>query len=801
MILMLAPGPDITFSGTPSGSVYVSDQFGLVKITNNNTSDETFLISAGCFTLNPFGGWGNFGFLTLADLYAADTGTLIPGITGYPQYTVASVFSDGGNDGTWAKSGTGNGSGNWTQVSTYTLATLSTAYATLTTNIATNAAAIAAETSRAETAEALLAPKASPTLTGTPAAPTATALTSTTQIATTAFTTLAVGVETTRAEAAEATNASAITSETSRAETAEATLTNDLGWATFSSFNDYFYESYFENAHVDSNGYVVYGEDYRTGLVQAVLNPSAFRNSSNNSGLSPSVVYNLGARGYVERVWDYGTYWGYRTSACFGEVITHKTRYTPFGSTLLDRRAHMLNTPVPVDVHISYGQSWRGNTFPCIARFLGNPESERVLALHQSNTAHGYGPLTNGAGINIYAPIDDICGYDARGTDADNQTVSTDLCDIAIGRSATICYQRFRDRYGVPSKTATLEYCHSYPSSTWTTGGNTDGGLFLAGLQNGGFPWNQGLILQAAVTTQLATYGKTPAYKCVGWHDSEGSLTNLSAMTAAYDALNLPGCGTTGMQFFMGQCTNSNPRPFEPTTDGVYGCYEFARANANGRTWLTNPFYPYRFEPASDIHIDAYGTARIGEFEGYAKFCVMDLPPEQGGGAFNPLWRDPANAISLVTTGGVTTITIPIVKPPGPAFVWSILSINSTEILYPLTAPIAGESAPLQTFWGFNVRNNSTQAFLTLSTISISGMNIVITLPAVTTGTSLEVSYAMYGDGAAWSGSAVTAATQPNGTHWDCWGNVCCVGDDGVMNPQFPLIAWLCNFLEDVTAP
>jgi hypothetical protein len=62
----------------------------------------------------------------------------------------------------------------------------------------------AAETTRAEAAEALLAPKASPTLTGIPAAPTAAALTNTTQLATTAYSDAATGVEKTRALAAEA---------------------------------------------------------------------------------------------------------------------------------------------------------------------------------------------------------------------------------------------------------------------------------------------------------------------------------------------------------------------------------------------------------------------------------------------------------------------------------------------------------------------------------------------------------------------------------------------------------------------
>ena len=54
------------------------------------------------------------------------------------------------------------------------------------------------------TAINLKAPSASPALTGTPTAPTAAPLTSTTQVATTEFATLAVGVETTRAIAAEA---------------------------------------------------------------------------------------------------------------------------------------------------------------------------------------------------------------------------------------------------------------------------------------------------------------------------------------------------------------------------------------------------------------------------------------------------------------------------------------------------------------------------------------------------------------------------------------------------------------------
>jgi Glycosyl hydrolase family 26 len=103
------------------------------------------------------------------------------------------------------------------------------------TDIATTAytdAAVAVEKSRAETAEALLAPLASPALTGSPTAPTKSPLTDSTDIATTAYTDAAVAVETTRAEAAEAlatstaeTYASGLVgAETTRAEAAEALL-------------------------------------------------------------------------------------------------------------------------------------------------------------------------------------------------------------------------------------------------------------------------------------------------------------------------------------------------------------------------------------------------------------------------------------------------------------------------------------------------------------------------------------------------------------------------------------------------
>lgn len=128
MIIMLAPGsqPYMTFGGVPSGSTYTSDAYGLLFV--GGASDQIYLEGFSCKTLQPMGDWGSRGFGSLSDLYAADVSLQLP------QWTVASVFLDAtsSNNGTWYKSGSGFGSGNWTQGSSQTLATL---YAGLTAEI------------------------------------------------------------------------------------------------------------------------------------------------------------------------------------------------------------------------------------------------------------------------------------------------------------------------------------------------------------------------------------------------------------------------------------------------------------------------------------------------------------------------------------------------------------------------------------------------------------------------------------------------------------------------------------------
>ena len=121
MILMQAPVKGATFTGMPSGSTYVADSNGLIYITNNSVADQSALTALGCFTVSPFGTWGTFSFNLLSDLYSADLATnlVLPGTTGFPAHTTCQVMNDPttANNGTWYKTGTGNGSGNWTYTS------------------------------------------------------------------------------------------------------------------------------------------------------------------------------------------------------------------------------------------------------------------------------------------------------------------------------------------------------------------------------------------------------------------------------------------------------------------------------------------------------------------------------------------------------------------------------------------------------------------------------------------------------------------------------------------------------------
>lgn len=113
-IVLLAPAPNMVFAGMPSGATYVSNPYGLITITNGSVADQAALVTGGgCLTLTAVAGvTGNpsVGATTLAGLYALDAAN------DYAEGTIAAVFNDGtvSNNGLWAKTSAGTGSGNWT---------------------------------------------------------------------------------------------------------------------------------------------------------------------------------------------------------------------------------------------------------------------------------------------------------------------------------------------------------------------------------------------------------------------------------------------------------------------------------------------------------------------------------------------------------------------------------------------------------------------------------------------------------------------------------------------------------------
>jgi hypothetical protein len=122
--------------------------------------------------------------------------------------------------------------------------------------------------------------------------------------------------------------------------------------------------------------------------------------------------------------------------------------------------------PYYVDVHLSYGQSWRSNSYDSFASpFPMNQVA--VLAAQYENQIGGFATLPNSAGIDyagwyISNTISGIINY-----------LPTD--QIAIGRCAIIAQQLLRIAGGATTLTPTLEMCFAFPGSTWTSG--TGGGL------------------------------------------------------------------------------------------------------------------------------------------------------------------------------------------------------------------------------------------------------------------------------------------------------------------------------------
>jgi hypothetical protein len=153
---------------------------------------------------------------------------------------------------------------------------------------------------------------------------------------------------------------------------------------------------------------------------------------------------------------------------------------TPNKWTISDHRA-----PVLLDGHISYGQSWRSNSFPDFGSFDLNPEAPLALMVSSMGAFLGPGPLSNGAGINLTALPVGTTNY-----------APSDW--FAIGRSAILALQLLRIRDGVTALPPTLEMCTAFPGSTWNSG--LGGGLAPGA-------WFSGSISGTTLTVDSMTKG------------------------------------------------------------------------------------------------------------------------------------------------------------------------------------------------------------------------------------------------------------------------------------------------------
>lgn len=143
-----------------------------------------------------------------------------------------------------------------------------------------------------------------------------------------------------------------------------------------------------------------------------------------------------------------------------------------------------------------------------------------------------------------------------------------------------------------------------------------------------------------------------------------------------------------------------------------------ARSRTSPAVSLSGPMYQYQVSAVDNIHTNDIGRMLRGEIEA----IVYDRVVRQGL-AWNPLWP---------VAGGVTrssnVITIPLTLPPGCASVaidsdW-VQSVTNKGFVFQQT----GGNSP------------------TISSVAISGTNIVVTLDVAPTGTAKKIRYAMAND-------------------------------------------------------
>lgn len=417
-----------------------------------------------------------------------------------------------------------------------------------------------------------------------------------------------------------------------------------------------------------------------------------------------------------------------------------------------------------VDIHVSYGQSWRVNAYDTLGSPFGfNYQPGTLYALHLPTRGapdpHP-GPASNGIGISLPSLPDGLTPY------VPNDAVSD---DITIGRCAVLAQQYLRLRSGQTSLAPILEYCTGWPGSTWTTGGG-------GGLQPSGQSWQHMLQIMAATPAifpwqNIADFHyRSMGYTQGGAADNTlaGKLADLTAMIDAYDGLDLPG---PPQNYYIGlPAAISTATVGSPTNQGSA---VFCRDNQplgsgpySGRVFATAPSYPWKFTGADNIHTGNYGSARWGEFEGYVQYAVEDRNL-----AWTPLWR----SLSRPITVSGQNITVPFDLAAGTDF--GPLSWKSE----------AEDGLKIWPDNGFAVHRSAVA--LTFAGINISADNVVLTVnEPLSPADALEVSYAWYGPGG------------PNPSVYPgVGGNLCQVGPPSDLFPGNTINCWAWPFVETVT--
>lgn len=290
------------------------------------------------------------------------------------------------------------------------------------------------------------------------------------------------------------------------------------------------------------------------------------------------------------------------------------------------------------------------------------------------------------------------------------------------------------------------------PALTFTHG---RGGTVWSGLKPGTVYWTAGRVRIQRARDIAASYGKQVLFTDVGITHGEGDRTAdyaaiMADIHASYDAENLNGVGGPAVQFFHDQLPAQQTGYYgRATLDQLAVC----KANANGRTWLVGPRYPYPFD-GTGIHHLPENYAMIGELYAVAKKRVLvDKLP------WVPLWHT-----SIVRTGNLIDVTF--------AVPFGNLTFDTTFI----------EQAAN---YGFSFIDDSSS--VSIQSVAITGPTTLrITLTGTPTGANPKLSYAYRG----------TAISQP---HASAWGNLRC--SDGPPSQLFPgtkIYFWACSFEENV---